>query len=227
MATIRVVLVEDNRLVREGLSALIDAHEDFTVVASVETAKAGLAKIQQDPPDIALIDAELQGNGSRKLVEAIHATVPATRAIVMDLLPTESQVIAFIKSGASGFVVKDATVDELFNTIRSVARGESVVPPAVTGTLLTHIAEQATRTLPNPTEAVRMTHREREVIGLIAEGLSNKEIAQRLSLAPDTVKTHVHNILEKLALHSRLQIAAHAHRSAHQGPADGPQRSGK
>jgi DNA-binding NarL/FixJ family response regulator len=227
MPTIRLVLVEDNRLVREGLTALLDAQDGFEVIGAVETAKAGLAKIQQEPPDVALIDSALQGNGSRKLVEAIRATVPGTRVIVMDLFPGEAHVLAFIQGGASGFVVKDATLEELFSTIRAVARGESVVPPAMTGTLLTHLADQAARTLPNPADAVKMTRREREVIALIAEGLSNKEIAQRLSLAPDTVKSHVHNILEKLALHSRLQIAAHAHRSASQGQAEGPPPAGK
>lgn len=226
MPPIRLVLVEDNRLVREGLTALLDAQDGFKVVGAVETAKAGLAKIQQEKPDVALIDAQLEGNGSRKLVEAIRTSVPETRAIVMDLFPAEAHVLAFIRGGASGFVVKDATLEELFGTIRAVARGESVVPPALTGTLLSHLADLAARTLPNPADAVKMTRREREVIALIAEGMSNKEIAQRLSLAPDTVKSHVHNILEKLALHSRLQIAAHAYRSAGQRPADGPS-SGK
>ena len=99
-------------------------------------------------------------------------------------------------------------------TIRSVALGADVVPPALTGTLLTHIAQQAAgRPMPGVAEAVRMTKREREIMNLIAEGLSNKEIAQRLSIATYTVKSHVHNILEKLALHSRLQIAAYTHKA--------------
>src|SRR5690348_3282126 len=133
----------------------------------------------------------------------------------MDLLPAQEDVIAFIKAGANGFIVKDATIDDFVKTIRTVAEGSDVVPAALTGTLLSHIVDQAvTRSTSAVLEAVQMTKREREIMSLIAEGLSNKEIAQRLNIATYTVKSHVHNILEKLALHSRLQIAAHAHKAA-------------
>ena len=119
------------------------------------------------------------------------------------------------KAGANGFIMKDATVQDLVSTIRSVALGADVVPPALTGTLLSHIAQQAAaiRQVPGAADAVRMTKREKEIMNLIAEGLSNKEIAQQLNIATYTVKSHVHNILEKLALHSRLQIAAYTHRA--------------
>jgi DNA-binding NarL/FixJ family response regulator len=129
-------------------------------------------------------------------------------------LPAQQDVIEFIKVGASGFIVKDATVEDFVMTIRAVADGQNVVPPVLTGALLSHIADQAALSgAPGTSEAIQMTRREREIIGLIAEGLNNKEIAARLSLATYTVKSHVHNILEKLALRSRLQIAAHAYRA--------------
>jgi DNA-binding NarL/FixJ family response regulator len=132
---------------------------------------------------------------------------------MMDMLPEEEDVIDFIKRGANGFIAKDAALDELTNTIRQVANGGDVVPPQLTGTLLSHIAKQASVLRNTPMMAsVRMTKREQQITDLIAEGLSNKEIAQRLNIATYTVKSHVHNILEKLALHSRLQIAAHAHK---------------
>jgi DNA-binding CsgD family transcriptional regulator len=132
---------------------------------------------------------------------------------MMDMLPEEEDVIDFIKRGANGFIAKDAALEDLVNTIRQVANGGDVVPPALTGTLLSHIAKQASVLRNTPMMAsVRMTKREQQITDLIAEGLSNKEIAQQLSIATYTVKSHVHNILEKLALHSRLQIAAHAHR---------------
>lgn len=212
---ILVLVIDDNRLVREGLSALLDEQPDFKVVAVAEGANVGLKRVAETKPHVVLVDGTLGNGSSHALVENVRKAAPETRVIVMDLLPAQQDIIEFIKAGASGFIVKDATVDDFVNTIRSVAEGTSVVPRSLTGTLLTHIAEQAViRRMPDATDAVRMTRREKEVIVLIADGMSNKEIAQRLNLATYTIKSHVHNILEKLALHSRLQIAAHAHRSA-------------
>lgn len=206
----QVLVIEDNRLVRNGLADLLNAQPDFTVVAAVESANTALLK--QTKPDVVLVDATLGNGDSLGLVATIRRTTPATRVIVMDLLPVREDVIDFIRAGASGFLVKDATVEDCVKTIRSVAEGAEVVPPILTGTLLSHIADQAIdRTAPHVLNAVRMTNREREIIGLIAEGLSNKDIAQRLDIATFTVKSHVHNILEKLALHTRLEIAAHVH----------------
>jgi len=139
-----------------------------------------------------------------------HAA-PEVRIIVMDVLPVPEELHDFVNAGASGFIAKDATLDAFVSTVRSVATGTDVLPPALTSTLFSHIAKLALRR--NPTEvaeAVRMTARERAVFDLIADGLSNKAIGERLHVATNTVKGHVHNILEKLALHSRLQIAAYA-----------------
>ena len=144
---------------------------------------------------------------------SIKEAAPHSRIIMMDVQPEEEDVIDFIKRGANGFISKDAALEELVHTIRQVANGGDVVPSALTGTLLSHIAKQASVLRNTPMMAsVRMTKREQQITDLIAEGLSNKEIAQRLNIATYTVKSHVHNILEKLALHSRLQIAAHAHK---------------
>jgi len=211
---ILVLVIEDNRLVRDGLAALLDAQPDFKVVAAAEGANAGLLQVRETKPHVVLVDAALGNHDSHRLVETVRKEAPESKVIVMDLLPAQEDVIAFIKAGANGFIVKDATIEDFVRTIRSVAEGADVVPPALTGTLLSHIVDQAvTRSTAAVLEAVQMTKREREITTLIAEGLSNKEIAQRLNIATYTVKSHVHNILEKLALHSRLQIAAHAHKS--------------
>jgi two-component system nitrate/nitrite response regulator NarL len=211
---ILVLVIEDNRLVRDGLTALLDAQPDFQVVAAAEGANAGLLQVLATKPHVVLVDAALENHDSHRLVESVKKEAPESRVIVMDLLPAQEDVIEFIKAGASGFIVKDATIADFVATIRSVAEGADVVPPALTGTLLSHIADQVVmRGTAAVLEAVQMTKREREITNLIAEGLSNKEIAQRLNIATYTVKSHVHNILEKLALHSRLQIAAHAHRT--------------
>jgi two-component system, NarL family, nitrate/nitrite response regulator NarL len=210
---ILVLVIEDNRLVRDGLAALLGGHPDLKVVAAVESANTGLAQMRETKPDIVLVDAALGNGDSHRLVRDLRKEAPETRVIVMDLLPVQEDVIEFVRAGANGFIVKDATIDDFVKTIRSVSNGADVVPQSLTGTLLSHIADQAlSRKGPAVLQAVRMTKRERQITDLIAEGMSNKEIAQRLNIALYTVKSHVHNILEKLALHTRLQIAAHAHK---------------
>jgi DNA-binding NarL/FixJ family response regulator len=217
-----VLVIEDNRLVRDGLSALLDAQPDFKVVAAAEGPDAGLRRVQETKPRVVLVDAALGNRRSHRFVESVRKTAPEAGVVVMDLLPAEEDVVEFVKAGATGFVAKRASSEELVATVRSVAGGAAVVPPPFTSALFSYIAKRAVRgSAPAATDAARMSKREREVISLIAEGLSNKEIAQRLNLAADTVKSHVHNILEKLALHNRLQIAAHAHK-AHASQRDPP-----
>jgi DNA-binding NarL/FixJ family response regulator len=210
---IQVLVIEDNRLVRDGLAALLGDHPDLKVVGAVANASVGLAQMRETKPDVVLVDAALGNGDSHRLVRDLRKEGPETRVIVMDLLPVQEDVIEFVRAGANGFIVKDATIDDFVTTIRSVSHGAGVVPQSLTGTLLSHIADQALmRKGPAVLQAVRMTKRERQITDLIAEGMSNKEIAQQLNIALYTVKSHVHNILEKLALHTRLQIAAHAHK---------------
>ena len=216
---ILILVIEDNRLVRDGLAALLDAQPGFKVVAAADGANEGLLQLRETKPHVVLMDATLGNHDSRRVVESVKKTAPEARVIVMDLLPAQEDVIAFIRAGANGFIVKDATVEDFVRTIRSVAEGADVVPHALTGTLLSHIVARAvlrnTPVLDTPgmMEGVRMTTREREVIDLVTDGLGNKEIAKRLKLAPHTVNNYVRHILEKLALHSRLQLAAFAHKA--------------
>jgi DNA-binding NarL/FixJ family response regulator len=207
-----VAVVEDNRLLCDGIVAILDRQPDLAVVAVAQDASTALLLVPETRPRVVLVDAVLGDHDSHLLVEDILEVAPEARIIVMDLLPVPEDVMDFIRRGASGFVVKDATVDELVHAIRSVARGTEVLPPVLTDTLLSYIAHLAAgRPAAGTRRAVRMTAREREIIDLIADGLSNKEIAQQVHLTTHTVKSHVHNILEKLALHSRLQLAAYAH----------------
>jgi DNA-binding NarL/FixJ family response regulator len=137
----------------------------------------------------------------------------------MGLLPLHEDVAAFVRAGASGFVMKDASFDEFLRTIRAVAEGAEVLPHQLTGSLFGQIARQVVRNGKAPVlEGVRLTERERQVIDLLGEGLSNKEIAARLHIAIHTVKSHVHNVLEKLALHTRLEVAAFSHSGGNQKP---------
>jgi len=131
----------------------------------------------------------------------------------MDLIPLQADVFEFVRAGVSGFMLKDINVTEFLKTIRSVNKGAQVLPPNLTGSLFSQIVENAIDGLKPSVinEAVRMTKREKQVIELIADGSTNKEIAQNLHLSTHTVKSHVHNILEKLSLNTRVQIAKHAH----------------
>jgi len=215
-----VAVVEDNRLLADGIVAVVDRQPDLAVVAVAQDASTALLLVPETRPRVVLVDAGLGDHDSHVLVKDILEVAPEARVIVMDLLPVPEDVVEFIRRGASGFVVKDATEDELVHAIRSVASGAEVLPPILTDTLLSHIARLATgRPAAGTRRAVRMTAREREIIDLIADGLSNKEIAQQVHLTTHTVKSHVHNILEKLALHSRLQLAAYAHRTEQQAEA--------
>jgi DNA-binding NarL/FixJ family response regulator len=209
---IALVLVEDNRLLREGLTAMIHSQPGFKVLVASADAVEALQTVREAKPDVVLIDFGLEDHDSLSLTSTVHADVPTARVIVMGLLAIQEDVADFVRAGASGFIMKNATSDEFFATIRAVAGGAEVLPVALTNTLFSQIARNAvyvdrTRVL----EAVRLTNRERQVIDLLGEGLSNKEIAVRLNIAVHTVKSHVHNVLEKLSLHSRLEVAAFTH----------------
>jgi DNA-binding NarL/FixJ family response regulator len=208
---ISVALIEDNRLVREGITALLNQLPDLKVVAGASTGDTALLRTVN--PQVVLLDLGLRNGDSLRVAEKVKLEFPEAKVIVMDLLPVHEDIVEFVHAGVSGFIMKDATVEDLVHTIRSVADGAHVLPPQMTGTLFSRIARDAVaRGRPAVLESVRMTPREREVINLIAEGLSNKEIAGTLHVATHTVKSHVRNIMEKLTLHTRLQISAYAHR---------------
>lgn len=211
MAKIRILLIEDNRLLREGLIAMINGQADMRVVAAWREHENALLKATVAKPHVVLIDLGLRNLNGMRIVKSLAMEVPGAKVIGMGLIPTQLDVVEFVQAGASGFILKDATVKDFLSTIRSVAKGQKVLPLQLTGSLFSHVVEYALKAgKGKPTHAVRMTKREREVIALIADALSNKEIAQRLHIATYTVKSHVHNILEKLALHSRLQIALYS-----------------
>ena len=211
-APISLVLIDDNRLLREGIAAMIHTQPGFRVLAASADVDEALQKMREAKPDVVLLDFGLEDHDSLSLTATLHAEAPAARVIVMGLLALQDDVADYVKAGASGFVMKDASFEDFFATIRAVAAGAEVLPQALTNSLFAQIARHAAR-VPRAQvlETVRLTNREREVVGLLAEGLSNKEIGNRLGIAIHTVKSHVHNVLEKLALRSRLEVAAFSH----------------
>jgi DNA-binding NarL/FixJ family response regulator len=217
-ATISLVLIDDNRLLREGIAAMIHTQPGFRVLAASADVDEALQKVREAKPDVVLLDFGLADHDSLSLTATVHAEVPAARVIVMGLLPIQEDVANYVRAGASGFVMKDASFEDFFATIRAVAGGAEILPQALTNSLFSQIARNsAVVDEAKILETVSLTNREREVIALLGEGLSNKEIAARMSNAIHTVKSHVHNVLEKLALRSRLEVAAFSHAAGKAG----------
>jgi len=209
---IRLLLIEDNRILRDGIAKMLKGHRDIKVVAASGDGESIIAKIHALKPNVILLDLGLRSQNSLHVVEVVKKEFPEAKVIIMDLSPAQGDVLQFVKAGASGFVLKDANLADFISTIRTVAEGGNVLPPVLNGSLFSQIIEHAVsggRT--NLSKAIRMTKREHEVIRLISDGLSNKEMGQRLHIATYTVKSHVHNIMEKLALHTRLEVANYAY----------------
>ena len=210
MSKIRILLIEDNRLLREGIAAMLNGESDLEVVARAEDGTAvSQLKSMKKPPDVILLDLGLEKENSLRLMTVLREEVPAARIIAMDIFPEQHDIVEFVKAGGSGFILKNASANDYVKTIRAVAAGSKVLPPVLTNSLFNQIIESALKTGRGiPTNSIQLTNREREIVDLISEGLSNKEIAERLHIVTFTVKSHIHNILEKLALNTRLQIAA-------------------
>jgi DNA-binding NarL/FixJ family response regulator len=213
MTKIRILIIEDNRVLRDGLAIMLNGQPDMHVVGTIGSGNSILVKASETKPHIILLDVGLKDLNELSVIESVRENLPDAKVIGMGLVPSQSEIVEFVSAGASGFILKNASVKEFLRTVHSVAQGVKVLPPSLTDSLFSHVVELALlkKKKGNVAQAVRMTKREREIIVLIADGLSNKEIAQRLNIATHTVKSHVHNVMEKLALHTRLQLARYMH----------------
>lgn len=208
---IRVFIVDDNRLLREGLVSMLAEQDDIIVIGAAASGRKALEQIKNLRPEIALIDIGMPGKNGIEVTQELRRDLPEAKVIILSMVDLTDEIMACIEAGAAGYVLKEASFDYLVETIRSVHRGESVVSPQMAASLFSRIAELAAERLPRlPPNAVKLTARELEIINLLAEGLTNKEIAQRLSIEPQTVKNHVHNILDKLQLPNRLEAGEYA-----------------
>jgi DNA-binding NarL/FixJ family response regulator len=210
VARIRILLIEDNRLLRDGIAAMLNKHGDFDVVARSEDGDSVRQfKNMKKDPDVILLDLGLEKEDSLKLMSLLREESSEVKVIAMDILPDHVDIIEFVKAGGAGFILKNAPFEDWIKTIKTVAAGQKVLPPRLAQSLFAQIIEVNLKSGKGiPVKSIRFTSREREIVDLISEGLSNKEIAERLHIATFTAKSHVHNILEKMALSTRLQIAA-------------------
>ncbi len=212
MKKIRLLLIEDNRLLRDGIMAILKPHKDIVIIAASGDGKSTLVKIKDLKPNVVLLDLGLRSQNSLHVVEIVKKDFPEAKIIVMDLAPVQADILQFVKAGANGFILKDASLKDFLVTIRAVAEGSTVLPPLLVDSLFSQIVDYAVKEgKPKLKESVRMTTRERDVIGLLSEGMSNKEIGQKIHISTYTVKSHIHNIMEKLALHTRLEIANYSY----------------
>ncbi len=212
MKKIRLLLIEDNRLLRDGIFSILKPHKDILIIAASGDGKHTLVKIKQLKPNVVLLDLGLRSQNSLHVVEIVKKDFPEAKIIVMDLAPVQADVLQYVKAGANGFILKDASLNDFLITIRTVNEGATVLPPLLIDSLFSQIIDNAVREGKSELKkAVQMTQRERDVIGLLSDGMSNKEIGQKIRISTYTVKSHIHNIMEKLALHTRLEIANYSY----------------
>ncbi|GGC98169.1 DNA-binding response regulator [Tersicoccus solisilvae] len=219
---VRVAVVDDQHLVRSGFSMLIDSQPDLTVVAQAGDGVDALAALRAVAADVVLMDVrmpKLDGieTTRRLLADGGNRSGRDLRVVVLTTFDLDEYALAAIQAGASGFLLKDAPPEELLAAIRTVHRGDAVIAPSTTRRLLDHVGPLLTRPGRERTAAkdlvASLTARERDVFLLIADGLSNTEIAARLVVSEATVKTHVGHILTKLAARDRVQLVVMAYRA--------------
>jgi DNA-binding NarL/FixJ family response regulator len=202
---IPVVVVEGTRLLRESIPTMLRAR-GIRPVTTARDADDALRQIRRTKPRVVLLDSVIGCNDGRRLVTTVASLAPSPRIVVMDVGPNPGDAIELLRLGAMGFIVKDAAADDFLTTIRAVACGMFVLPAAVAAAVRAELMGGRGANSPRRV-ASRLTPRENEVRSLISTGATNKDIARELHIAVDTVKSHVHNILEKLGARTRVQIA--------------------
>ena len=207
LARIRVLVVDDHEVVRQGLVALLDRREPFQVVAQAGTVAEAIDQARRFEPDIVVMDVRLPDGSGIAACREIRAERPETRVVMLTSYPDEEAVLSAIVAGASGYLLKQIRARDLVTALVAVAGGESLLDPAVTGTVLNRIRKVANGT--DPDELSSLNGRERAILLLVAEGMTNKEIATEVFLSDKTVKNYVSSILSKLDLERRAQAAAY------------------
>lgn len=207
----RVLLVDDVPLFREAIASLLDAQPDFTVVGRAGNGLEGIEQAAALQPDLVLLDVDMPTLGGLAALPLIKERSPGSRVLMLTVAEDDENLIGAIRSGAQGYLLKDMLPEELFEQMRAALRDESPVASGLVGRLVAELRAEGRRTsaaaaaLPEDS----LSHRELQILQLAAEGLSNKEIGQRLSITEGTVKNHVHNALGKLGMDNRVQAAAY------------------
>ncbi len=206
---IRVLVVDDHELFRRGLTMLLDVEEGIDVVGEASDGAEGTELAVSSAPDVVLLDVRMPKQSGIEACVAIKAASPSTKIIMLTVSDEEADLYEAVKNGASGYLLKDSSIEEVAQGIRVVAEGQSLISPSMAAKL---IDEFKTMSRPDRGQgaALKLTERELDVLRLVAKGLSNRDVAHRLAISENTVKNHVRNMLEKLQLHSRMEAVMYA-----------------
>lgn len=209
--SLKVLIVDDHALFRRGLQMVLEQEADIEVVGEAADGQEAVVRAQELMPDVVLMDVRMPKRSGIEATEEIRELLPHIKVLMLTISDEESDLYDAIKAGASGYLLKEISIEEVAGAIRSVWAGQSRISPSMASKLLTEFAAMSKRTderrqVPAP----RLTAREMEVLTLVAEGLNNREIGQRLFISENTVKNHIRNILEKLHLHSRMEAVVYA-----------------
>ncbi len=210
---VRIVVADDHPVVRTGFAELLDTQPDFTVVGAASDGAEAVRLCRELSPDIVLMDVRMPGMDGIEATRRLAGSATAEpRILILTTFDLDEYVYDALRAGASGFLLKDVTAERLFDAVRVIAAGEALLAPAVTRRLISEFAHLRPRPEATPTVALSaLTPRETQVLRLIAEGLSNPEIASRLTVTEETVKTHVSRVLSKLGLRDRTQAVVTAY----------------
>jgi len=208
---IRVVVADDEAMVRSGLGLVLDGEEDFDVVAEAADGEEAIAQAVRHRPDVLLMDIRMPRlDGIAAAERLIDEDLP-TRVLLLTTFDHDDYLFRALRAGTSGFLLKSAPAEELVRAIRTVAAGDALLAPAVTRRVIAEFAERPPARRPPPRELEELTPREREVLVLLARGLTNAEIAERLVVSDATIKTHVARVLMKLGVRDRVQAVIFAY----------------
>lgn len=207
---VRVLLAEDHVLFRKGLASLIDPLEDMEVVGEAGDGREALERARELMPDLILMDIQMPGWDGLKATRAIKEELPYVKIVMLTISDDDKDLFEAIKQGAEGYLLKNLSPEELFEMLRGVHRGEAPISGLTAARILDEFARLAQKETWVPSSGESLTLREKEVLQLVAQGATNKEIASQLFIAENTVKNHLRNILTKLHLQNRVQAAAYA-----------------
>ena len=214
--SIGIVVADDHEVVRAGFAAILDTQPDFTVLGTAADGTEAVRTCQECRPDVVLMDVRMPGMDGIEATRLLTAAGSGPRVLILTTFDLDEYVYDALRAGASGFLLKDVTAERLFDAVRVIAEGDALLAPAITRRLIGEFARQR----PRPADPAQptgplgtLTPRETEVLRLIAAGLSNPEIARRLVVTEETVKTHVSRVLSKLGLRDRTQAVVAAYES--------------
>ena len=208
---IRVLIVDDHALFRRGLVMVLEQEKDIELVGEAGDGAEAVNIAQDTMPDVVLMDVRMPRRGGIEATSQIKALAPHIKILMLTISDEEADLYDAIKAGASGYLLKEISIEEVANAIRQVYAGQSMISPSMASKLLTEFATMVKKTDEKPAAAQpRLTEREMEVLRLVAKGRNNRDIAKELFISENTVKNHIRNILEKLHLHSRMQAVVYA-----------------